>query len=439
MRTQRYFGKLTFPSSENTVIENVWLSFENDTLLIELPFHNLLNDQDDKRINVVWGEFKGLGKISLFNCYMDDGQSSVGGILRKLKCHYSVNGEFFANSSELKSKRFRFYSDTLNEWLPRGIGIQQINDATITFDDIDNKIHFKIKEGTISISRKHIVTGSNFHREIDNQAVIDFEFQSDKCYISIWPLLFRFKKLILFLTDKNPHFQKLYIGASNEMYREISGPNIPLNSPFELGNLSLIYFDFEMDPSIAFESWMKNDSIEPITDFLLEKSFNFNQTIHSYFFSMCAALEGFHGLFFKSGTKKEKEKIGRKEREIFLNHLPEELKSEFKEKTKDWTKLSLRDKINDYKELFEEISSSLIKNDWDTFATKIITSRNYIAHQADANSSKGFKENELIETGKAIEFVLRIKLIEYLKWDIKNPERFIEQAKNDIDYMSSRN
>jgi hypothetical protein len=396
---ERKYGYINFPESGEK-IENVWLNITNEEIYLEVPYS--LNGNSSWPI--ILGVFNGLEKTTFVDVFASGGQRGGAGSYRKFVVSWMLKNKHFKSMNELKFKKIVFQEQGFKNWHREPFFINQIENSFIIPQPI-RPFQLILDSFLFSWELAHYIELSRKNTSISLTSSIISNFNNELSWSLIIEHISNVKKFILFLTNNAPDLSNFFLNDDVELIF-ISAK---LNETKFPTHIELDYNEVISKIDAIARNWFENPKLNPITDLILEKHFNSQIPPHRHFFNLAVGLEAFHEKFIIKNVALKDKEIEVRRLEIKESIKDKELKLWFNNRSKEWVKPSLKDRLFDIQESFEKVSSGIFDMSAEDFITKIKQTRDDIAHAGIYN--KRFKENvELIIVTKIIEFVLRINI-----------------------------
>lgn len=429
MEVKKKFGAIFFPESPEKRIEGVWLHISETSIFVEAPFDYFSNHNWP----IILGEFNGMDNLTFVNCYTGGGSKGFGGSYRRIIISNIICGVHILKTKDLAFKEFTLSSPALNTWINELVGINDLGNGKYEVPKSQCIVRSKINELAICLYRNYYSDYNFKHLKIDKNYVAVLESKNPIAFNILSQKITLLKKLILFLTNKNPEFGKnyLFIEPNQESggYELISIKH-QLKEDMFSQNFQISYSEINDSLENIIKHWFKQDKLHAIIDLVLEKCYNTEMSTPGFFLNICVGLEGFHRRYspkIKISATENKKAI------IDLIKQDQELLIWFKNKSKEWENPSLRDRLIEFKPTLELIIINIF--DIDDFITKVVQTRNEMAH--DGVYNKRFTTNiELFIATKAIEFTIRIEILKLLKiGNEKLISKYISKAAQNLEVL----
>jgi len=430
MDKKRMFGEISLTdTTKHKTIRGVWLNIKLNSIILEVPDDGLR----DSFWELITGQFNGLDQVTFINCFEGGGSSGSGGGWMNIIVSFLIKDCHFKDISDLRFNKIQLTSPALSNWI-KDSQIVQINQYN--FKIPENQIIFSIALNEFSISLMVLHTGKTELNSftVNRKCVINIEANNIH-FNDLLKLIHKIKKLILFLTNKNPEFSEYTIhmgGNEFELLREYNN----LNETRFAQNIYLTYFQIKPFIAEIFKTWLTDKLIVEVVDLIQEKNYNTDLSFQGYFLNTCIALESFHDKFkiLDKNVLEEKIKIRKEIAELIVDA---SLKKYFLANSKSWERLTLRDRLFAYKDPIQKIMGDTFGFSLDILIVKALKTRNNIAHTGKHDEFLTYFELFII--GKLLEFTLKIEVLNKLGYTSANTEQLLEVAKNHIKTIAKIN
>jgi hypothetical protein len=428
--TERKYGFITFPDTGER-IENVWLNITDREIFLEVPF----SINKDFNFPIVLGVFNGLDNATFVNVFTSGGTRGGGGSVRKLVVSWMIKGKHVKSFDQLKFKTVAFNEFALKDWFREDFSIERKN-FTYSLPDPIQPLIVKTKNFALTWEIAHRINFNFEDVDIKLTSRIISIFNQKQNWDVIVNHILRVKKLLIFLTNKDPKIDNIFLGDHIELIFR----TLPLFESRFPTSISLDYKETKpLLPEIV-STWFDNDKLEPITDLVLEKHFHDGIPLHRHFFNIAVGLEAFHEQFILKKVPLSDHSIitnkSKIEQAIVSN---EELNAWFKSMSSNWVKPSLKDRLIHMQDTIANVSDGVFSFNTLELITRIKKTRDEIAHAGIYD--KQFKEDiELRIATKIIEFVLRLEIYKMLQIDWKsNRTDMIKEANTMVKRLAIMN
>lgn len=207
----------------------------------------------------------------------------------------------------------------------------------------------------------------------------------------------------------------------------------PVEIYYELPNISkttktLLPFDMLFtfkDISNRFEIFLRNwfekaDLLKPICDLYFGTLYNPHMYLEHRFLSLIQAIESFHQRIYGGEYLSDKEY--KHVYDALMNAIPNGVKREFREslenKLKYGSEFSLRKRLKEIFNTYQEILNGFIKNK-NAFIEKVVDTRNYQTHHDEDLRERAVSEEELYRLTEKLKILLEICLLTELGFTSK--------------------
>lgn len=433
MTNKRLFGQLFIPRSNKPAYSGVWLNIAENEIYIEAELGCLC----DKNWEILNGVFNGMDKVTLVNCYSDGGSQGRGGTWRKIRVSYLIKSTHYNTVDDLKFNKIVLSNPSLNNWV----------DSPNNFNLTDN--------WNLVVPKKEIIT--EFHVEdfsikifFDYARTSDFKSMSfeRKCFIeiiSIKPkhvsdfseITTNLKRLILFVTNKNPEYDRHFLfNKKNEDFELVNTKNNLTDKRFS-SNIEFMYHDLKDNFQTLCTNWFSNKKLDAIVDLSLEKHLNVNLSHQGYFLNMCVAIESYHANFSLK-SKSPEMNIKLKNRKSISELIEDvDLKKWFNEQSTFWKNPTLFERLTSYENSISKIIENNINCSTTEFIKKVKSTRNDIAHKGEYDNH--LTHFELFLFGKVLELILRTEILKSLGIDELKNKNFLSSSNRIINILVNIN
>ncbi len=409
LNTERKYGFIIFPETEER-IDNVWLNITDEEIFLEVPY----SLHGNPNWSIILGVFNGLENATFIDVFASGGGNGGGGSFRKFVISWMIKHCHFNTLEQIKFDFLSLRESAFKDWNNEKFFLEEDN-FTYSLPDPITPIKFDLPLFSFTWELGHTINFNFKNLEIHGTSSIITKFKELKNWDYIIDYILKLKKLLLFLTNKDPKFTDIILNDSVELiYR---APKL-FSSRFPSA-IKLNYQETKPHLSEIVKKWFNFKKLEPITDLVLEKHFQKDLPTHRHFFNLAVGLEAFHENFILKNVPLQNNEL-KENREQILKAIEsnEELYLFFNNKSSEWGKPTLKDRLFHLEEIISQISSYIFEYDTIELITKIKQTRDEIAHAGVYD--KRFKENiELMIVTKIIEFVLRIKIYTLFELELK--------------------
>ena len=384
-KESKYFGEVWLPENNKELFFCV-LEIKDREIYLET---NLSSEFPEYKKDIIYGKFNGLGSLTFVNNQIE--HSSLGVInVRRYNPEYTfVANAHFVEPQDLQIKEFKVDNKALNLWGGR-IHTYDFLNQTLNINNSRNEI-FNKDNINVRIEKSALLNIGKESFGFATQGIIFFNMHQDKSLMECMSIYDSFQKFLLFFYGKSSQFESFKFKCSK------CGDWISLyyvnHLSFEgINNFLRIDFESEKhDFNVLLSHWFNNVHIEFCIDIIIENMLSAKVGHNRRFTNSLSAFEAYCQRFNNKHLTLEK---------YFL---------EFK---------SLLSTISG-------IEESQIK----PFIKRIIRSRNFYVH-GSKNQKNGFTKFELLYISFLIDYVVGIKLSEYLGFNQETIDRMISQAKS---------
>lgn len=397
----RKYGYIFFPDTGEE-IKDVWLTITDEEIYFECSF--TLHGFDT--FPIVCGVFNGMSYVTFIDVFTSGGQSGNAGSYRKFVVTWMLKNKHFKSLNELKFKKVGFREEALKNWSYEPFSINS-KDYCYTLPEPIYPIQVKLNSFQLTWELAHYIENDSDLLSITKTSSVISEFNQAEDWNTVIDHILKLKKLIMFLTNKDPAFSNFYLGGGVELVfvsPKLYENKFPTHIQLDYNNVKT---EFE---KIAKE-WFDNSKLEPITDLTLEKYFNVQIPHQRHFFNLAVGLEAFHTEFIKRKVSLHDEEVKINRDKIKDMIEDEALRSWYRDKSSKWKEPSLKDRLIDMKETILKVSEGIFDYSTDELITKIKQTRDDIAH-AGIFYKRFETRIELMIVTKIVEFTLRIKIYE---------------------------
>ncbi len=427
---ERKYGYIIFPETGRK-IENVWLNITEKEIFLEAAFD--LNSESN--FPIVLGIFNGLSNVTFIDVFTSGGSRGGGGSVRKLVVSWMIKNKHIQTIDNLKFKSISFNEFALKEWYREDFYVES-QDFVYTVPKPIQPLSTQTNDFKLVWELAHRINSNSHDVEIRLTSSIITKFNEDKSWDFIIEHILKVKKLLIFLTNKDPQFENIDLGDYAELVFRIN----PLYESRFPTHLRLSYEEIKpLLPEIV-NLWFEEKKLEPITDLVLEKHFQDGIPSHRHFFNLAVGLEAFHENFIlKKVPLSDNSILANKELIINAINSNGNLKKWFNTISSNWTKPSLKDRLIHMQNTISQVSNGVFEMETILLITKIVKTRNDIAHAGIYD--KQFNEDiQLRIVTKIIEFVLRLEIYKMMNitWKTQRTD-LISQANKLVKQLATLN
>lgn len=410
-------GYIFFPDNPEAKIEGVRLTISDEKILLEIAKYLPSNQNYD----IILGVFNRLDKVTFIRNYTGGGVSGAGGNLFRIHSAFILKGFHFNQIEDIIAHKVNVHIPTLFDWSKiRVINNNLILDKIIEIkkvDDIQSEIGNEIK---ISFCFDYLMNSSFDELNLKEFTYLKIESKNDELTLDkIIEIINHFKKLILFITNRNPEAESIILYNNKISNKETTSKpwEIPIEMYFKKSNIdtskytitpTLNFHDVKDQIAIIIKEWFNNEMLKLSVDLLNEKAINANLSMENIFLNSCFSIETYHRTFINNKVL-EKPEFRNKIKEITKNLTDVQLINWTKEKLSFANEPSLKDRLNYFKHDFSTFKSDEEK---DKYLNKIIKTRNYLVHHSSKKDI--FNLVEMYYAAIIIESILKITIFRKL-------------------------
>jgi hypothetical protein len=430
------FGKAFLPDKE-ALLQGAKLFSNDQGIFIEFdsPFPDSHRNTD-----IILGSFNSVGLVTCINNVYYGSQVGGGGNLCKYRVTDLICGAHFLKPEDIVFNKAIFYINSLTDWFDKkGIKHTFSPQRTIeygNFQTIDLEI-----EG---FDNARFNFGYSFHMSQHSASVSDtvtlfLESNESKNLQSFFLIINNLRKLFSFLTDSNFDVDDISL-YNNEIKHEFGGKitdslvemklysNKASMSPCQTSHfLNIKYIDIEDNFKELIKNWLEVSKDNFTIELLLEKAYNPDLSLKTYFLNVCFALEVYH----KDNISNQK--LSKEDFKTIKDYLKKVIKNKM---VKDWinNKLgignhpSFRDRLN----YFIQNLESIYPNDINLLINKIINTRNSYVHSTAKKEFIIKDDNELYSSSITLEVLVKGLILIDLGISNKNIDLLNNEAKRHI-------
>ncbi len=433
IESKRYFGRIFFPDKPDVKISGAWLTIAEKSISIEAPINTHKNDDWP----IVLGEFNGLDKVTLLNCRSGGGSSGAGGTYGIIKARFILAGIHIHTNDELKFNRATLFSSALENWIRENEWIDEEGESKYVIPKPKEIVNTNIESFSIVINTGHSIRqGVELHAH--KVCTVQFISEIPTHFNDLLESIRHLKKLILFLTNKNPEFESAYFFIGDYQV-ELLNTSSPLEDKKFTQFIRIEYSEVKSYLTQLIQNWFTQKRLYPVVDLVLEKCFNTQMSSEGFFLNVCVAMESFHRRFGKENVKKIKlDEPQNKQAIIELLKDNCELLKWFKDKSTEWEKPSLKERLFEFKGTVKYVIGTVFPFDIEEFIKRTVQTRNDMAHEGE--HGKRFSDIELFLASKVIEYTLRLEILKLFGVNVNSTSRsLMDEAKNNIETLARLN
>jgi hypothetical protein len=433
------FGKVFFPDN-NIVIQGAKLHSIEKGIFLEFdsPLPN-----SHRNIEIILGSFNGIGLATCLNNIYYGSQIGGGGNLCKYKVTDLLSGVHFSTIDEIVFNKAIFYLNSLIDWFDK----KNIKQTFTPNKTIEYGTFQKIELGITGFDKSSFNFGYSYQMtqhsvSVSDTATFYLETIVPKSLKSYYNVVNKLKKLFSFLTDSQFEIDDITLYNNNIKY-EFGGKLTETLSDIKLYNqkgsiapcptsqfLNIKYIDIEDKFRELIKNWLSISEDNFVIDLLLEKAFNPDLSIKTYFLNVCFAIEVYH----KNNISNQK--LTTVEFKRIKDYLEDSIKDPL---VKEWinNKLgfgnhpSFRDRLTYFKDEIESVYSS----DIETLINKIINTRNSLVHSTAKKQFIVKDDFELYIISIILETIIKGFILRDMGIDDKSLGLLHDEAKKHIDRL----
>lgn len=435
MEINRIFGRIFLPETPGKEIE-AWLTISEKQILLEAS----ITASRIEQWPLILGKFNGIDRITFVNCHASDGVSvGAGGSYRRIRVSYCIKMLHVNDPSELKFSKVTLLAPALSAWIHEKEWIEEVKDNLYKIPDHEEVLNVELDNVTVIVNNSHSIRHSD--RELHIKKVCTVLLQS-KCpidindFANIWRHL---KKMILFLTNKNPEFDKIFLYTDDNNEFELINVKDEIKDDRFSQSIDISFHHVSGSFKTVVSNWFGQKKLQAIIDLVLEKSLNTQLSAQGFFLNVCVALETFNDHFLEIDMEEANARFAKRE-EIIKLIQNEDLCQWFKEHSANWKNPTLRERLSTYRTTIEFIMGKVFegKFETDTFIGSIVKTRNNIAHTGEY--LKRFTYYELFLASKIIEYTIRLEILNLLGVGINGGNRsLLKEAQNNLETLAYLN
>ena len=434
MENERIYGSIFYPDYPEKKTTGVWLSISKESIFIEVPNTTM----DSEHWQIILGNFDGIDEITFVDCYSSGYSLGSGGQYMKIYISYLIKGLHAYSAGDLSFNSIALTSPALTKWVIEKEGIRTLGNKTYQVSEEKEIARVTIESIEIVIRLEHSITHSFNNLEINKVCSISLESAS-MIDISVFSELMRhLKKLILFITHKDPEFERYFVYKDKHSNYEIINTNKSLKDSQFTQGIQVRYRDVNALLAEIMQKWFGLKKLHTVIDLILERCYNTEMSTQGYFLNVCMGIEIFQNTFGKkadeiinSADKINKEKVISRLDDVVL------LKW-FNEKSQGWNNPNLKSRLMQFEMEIKQMINGVFDLSTEQFIDKIKDTRNDIVHRG--TYKKQFAGSELFIAIKVVEFVLRLEIMKLIGIDInKAPYSLSENARRNVAILNGMN
>jgi len=376
--------------------------------------------------------------ITLYKCIEVKSTLSIPGLLTSsFDATVVFVGAHFQRGEEIKFKRLSIHYSYLDEWV-------NISGFDISQGEEEISIKYKLPQPIQTVIGDYKIS-IDFKRIGPKQSIVQKEASvKQRAYITIEPLQ---EKPFEEYDKINYHIQNflslgitkpvypLAIEGMTEVNKQIIGdkpyyppvqifyklPGIPESSKTLLPYNMLFTFK---DISNRFEAFLRNwfekrSLLKPVYDLYFGTLYNPRMYLEHRFLSLIQGIESFHQRTHRGEYLSDKDY--KDVYDALVNAIPDKVKKDFRDSLKDKlkyaNKFSLRKRLKDIFDEYQEILDEFIENT-NGFINKVVVTRNYLVHYDQELEGKAAKGEELYRLTQKLGVVLETCLLAELGFNL---------------------
>lgn len=413
MNKIRKYGRIFLDKEGSKVEQEAWLNIDVDEIYLETSYGIYTKGF----WKTIIGSFNGLNKATLLNCYATSGSSGGGGSWRKIRTTSIFKNIHIESYEGAKFREVVLSCPSLTNWLIPFDGIEIIDKHNFKTPDDVEILKVLLDEIEISIGSGYGYSHNFQKLTIENNSAIHIKSDEGIGIDKLFDIIRDIKKFFLFLINKNIEFKDYLLTSTADERCEL----INIEHELDESRFSMVFDirfnDLKSDIQVMFQNWMKNSKLDLIFDLVLERCYNTELSPQGFFFSMCTAIENLtNNLITIVDDEKTKENIDKRKK--ILNLIDDKsLRNWFGSKSVHWKKRDFRNKLSYFDESLGLISESVFKFDLNELKSRIVETRNSIAHEGIYDIH--FSTIELFLVGKLLESNVKVELLKILGFNEK--------------------
>ena len=446
----RISGWLKFSPNEGAVLDLIG-SFKDISSIEKILKEKIL------KLEIILGISSDGKNITLYKCFETKSNFSFPGL--STSSFYADNvfvGAHFQKPEDIKFKSLFVHYLYLDEWVDvSGFDIQYLPDEEkvivtykrplpiqATIDNCNISLDFEAiyparsyvqKEASIK-QRTYIGIEPLEEKSFDQYLNIMYHIQNFLSLVigrSVYPLVVQGeteanKKMI----NNKAHYPRVKIYYNYSLFDTAKAPKTLL--PFEM------LFTFK-DISDRFEVFLKNwfekaDKLEPVYSLYFGTLYNPRMYLEHQFLSLIQGIESFHQRIY-GGEYLTKEEYEHVVYDALVNAIPDGVRSDLKDRLKEYLKygneFSLRKRLEEIFDKYQEILDRFIENKND-FIEKAVKTRHYQTHHDEDLKKCAASDEDLYHLTQKLKILLEICLLREIGF---NSEEIIEALSRNRRYQ----
>ncbi|MBP7795954.1 MAG: hypothetical protein KA059_04170 [Elusimicrobiales bacterium] len=376
--------------------------------------------------------------ITLYKCFEKKSNFSFPGFqTSSFYANVVFIGAHFQKSEDIRFKNISVHYLHLDEWVNiSGFDINLLEEKGVI-------IKYKLPEpflanisDEIKILINFLATGPSFsfvqkEATIKQKTEIKIETSEDKSFEDYTKVMYHIQKFLT-LGITYPVYP-LAIAGLTEVNKEIIKDKAyypPVEVFYKLSDIPKghkpllpvdMLFTFK-DISNRFESFLKNwfekmDLLEPVYNLYFGTLYNPRMYLEHRFLSLIQAIESFHQRTY--GGKYLSDEDYKVAYDALVTAIPEGIRSDLKDRLKEYlnygNEFSLRKRLKEIFDKYQEILDRLIENKSD-FIEKVVNTRNYLTHYDKELKERAANGEDLYRLTQKLKMCLEICLLTELRF-----------------------
>jgi hypothetical protein len=370
--------------------------------------------------------------ITLYKCFETKSSfSSPGFQTSSFYANFVFIGAHFQKSEDIKFKSISVHYLHLDEWVNiSGFDIKWEEKGVIIKYKMPEPFHADISDGLkILINIRPTWPSLSFVQKeatIKQKTEIKIETSEDKSFEDYRKIIYHIQNFLSLGIMESVH--PLAIAGLTEVNKEMIEDKAyypPVEVFYRLsdipkGHKSLLPVDMLFtfkDISNRFESFLRNwfekkDLLEPVYNLYFGTLYNPRMYLEHRFLSFIQAIESFHQRTYGGGY------LSDEDYKVVYNALvtaiPEGVRSDLKDRLKEYLKygneFSLRKRLKEVFDKYQEILDRFIENKND-FVEKVVNTRNYLTHHDKELKERAANGEDLYRLTQKLKMCLEICLL----------------------------
>jgi hypothetical protein len=437
MKTIDAMGKVFFPN-DDIAIQGAKLFTIEKGVYLEFDFPRSDSHRD---FDIILGVFNGLGLVTCLNNVYYGSHVGGGGNICRYKVINLFTGVHFNSKTDIKFNKAFFSVNSLLEWFDKvNIKLSYKKPITTieygTFQKIPLEIigfeNSSFNFGYASETSKHSLS-------VRDTVALYLDTKNPKDLDSIFDVIIKLKKLFAFLSSYSFDIEDITLYNSDYKYEfggkqsdslvdiKLFNPNESI-APLPTSHfLNIRYIDIEEIFTELISRWLKVSENNFVIDLLMEKSFNPELSIKTYFLNICFALEVYHknNINNQKFTTQEFNRI-----KNYLKHTIQDptVKKWIENKLGNGNFPSFRDRLG----YFDGDIKKIYNSDTDLLINKIINTRNSLVHSTAKRKFIIKNDSELYDTSLILETIVKRYILKDLGIPEENLQYIDKEAKTRV-------